>query len=95
MISLMKKCNFLISDSGGIQEEASFLNKCVIVCRRTTERPETIGTHSIMCSYPDRLIGNVNILCRNYKINRQCPYGDGMAWVKIKDIFIYLTHKSI
>lgn len=87
MISLMKNCNFLISDSGGIQEEASFLNKCVIVCRRTTERPETIGTHSTMCPYPDKLVENVNNLCDNYKVDQPCPYGNGMAWTKIKDIF--------
>lgn len=90
MISLMKECNFLISDSGGIQEEASFLNKCVIVCRRTTERPETIGTHSMMCPYPNTLVDNINALCENYKIDKPCPYGDGMAWKKIQDIFTSL-----
>lgn len=91
MITLIKNCNFLISDSGSIQEEASYLNKCVIVCRRTTERQETNGIHTIMCPYPDTLVENVNVLCQNYKIDKPCPYGDGMSWKKIKDIFINLN----
>lgn len=86
MINIMKTCKFIISDSGGIQEEASFLNKKVIVCRRTTERPETIGTHTIMCPYPDNLNLSVKGVINDFKISTDCPYGDGMAWMKIKNI---------
>ena len=50
LINYVKKCKFVISDSGGLQEECSYLNKKIIVCRKTTERPESIGTHSFMCS---------------------------------------------
>ena len=49
LINYVKKCKFVISDSGGLQEECSYLNKKIIVCRKTTERPESIGTHSFMC----------------------------------------------
>ena len=41
-VQRMAECRFLITDSGGLQEEASFLNKKIIVCRQYTERPEGI-----------------------------------------------------
>ena len=53
--AIPKTCRFIISDSGGIQEEASFLNKKVIVCRKFTERTESIGGHSILCKSPGDL----------------------------------------
>jgi UDP-N-acetylglucosamine 2-epimerase (non-hydrolysing) len=87
LISILKECRFVISDSGGLQEECSFLNKKIVVCRRTTERPETIGTHSIMCNYPENLEVIVNNLYINYEITAECPYGDGMSWKKIVEIF--------
>ena len=43
-MQFLTKSRFIITDSGGIQEEGSFFNKKVIVCRKTTERPEGIGT---------------------------------------------------
>jgi UDP-N-acetylglucosamine 2-epimerase (non-hydrolysing) len=93
MIDILKECRFVISDSGGLQEECSFLNKKIIVCRRTTERPETIGTHSTMCPYPEILEKIVDNIYEDYEINAQCPYGDGMSWKKIVDVLntnIYL-----
>ena len=86
MIELLKDCRFIISDSGGIQEEASFLNKRVIVCRRFTERPETIGSNSILCPEPEKLLECFKGVNENYLIDARCPYGDGQAWVKIKKI---------
>ena len=47
LINILKKCKFVISDSGGLQEESSFLNKKIIICRKTSERNEIIGTHGI------------------------------------------------
>ena len=86
LIKLLKECKFVISDSGGLQEEASFLNKKIIVCRRTTERPETINSHSIMCFWPNQLENIVDNIYHNYKIDAECPYGDGYAWKKICDV---------
>ena len=85
IIKIIKKCKFIISDSGGLQEEASFLNKKIIVCRKTTERPESVGVHSIMCACPEMLVSvfeHVNN-DNNYKINAECPYGDGKSYKKI------------
>lgn len=80
LIEYIKKCKFVISDSGGLQEECSYLNKKIIVCRKTTERPESVGTHSVMCESPellDKIVTNIN---ENYEIDAICPYGDGNSW---------------
>tara|TARA_R110002020_G_scaffold14313_6_gene50853 strand:- start:27414 stop:28400 length:987 start_codon:yes stop_codon:yes gene_type:complete len=79
MINRMSKCRFFISDSGGIQEEGSFLNKKVIVCRKWTERPESIGTHSVLCKSPHDLARAFESVKNNYEINIKCPYGSGNA----------------
>ncbi len=83
LIEYVNKCKFVIIDSGGLQEECSYLNKKIIVCRKTTERPESIGTHSFMCGEPELLENLVEEINRNYHVNSKCPYGDGDSWRKI------------
>ncbi len=87
LVEYVKKCKFVISDSGGLQEECSYLNKKIIVCRKTTERPESIGTHSFMCGEPEMLEKLVEDINKDYKVNAECPYGDGKSWKKVIDIF--------
>lgn len=86
MIDKISKCRFLISDSGGIQEESSYLNKKVIVCRKWTERTESVGTHSIMCEDPNKLKNIFKIVNSDFQINSPSPYGDGTAAKKITQI---------
>lgn len=87
LLKMLSTCRFVITDSGGLQEEGSFFNKRVIVCRKTTERPEGISTgHSIMCSAPKKLKNTVEIVNDDYIIKEECPYGDGKSAQKIKDI---------
>lgn len=86
IIDYIKKCKFVISDSGGLQEECSYLNKKIIVCRKTTERPESVGIHSFMCEEPNKLDNLINDIMFNYKIDAECPYGDGKSWKKISNI---------
>jgi UDP-N-acetylglucosamine 2-epimerase (non-hydrolysing) len=83
LIEYVKKCKFVISDSGGLQEECSFLNKKIIVCRKTTERPESVGIHSFMCLTPDKLEELVDKIMIEYEVNALCPYGDGASWKNI------------
>ena len=87
MIYRIKKCRFIISDSGGLQEEGSFFNKKVIVCRTTTERPEGLHTgHLHLCKTPKdlkKLFGKVN---ENPYICETCPYGDGNTSEKVLEI---------
>ena len=85
LINLLVNCRFVITDSGGIQEEATFLNKISIVCRKVTERPEGINTgHLHLCDNPDKLSYYVdNIANNNFMITDVCPYGDGKSSERI------------
>jgi len=85
-IELIKKTKFIISDSGGIQEEASFLNKKIIICRNDTERPEILRSHGILCKNPENLKKFVEEVNKNYFINEECPFGDGYSFLKIKKV---------
>lgn len=88
IIEYVKKCRFIISDSGGLQEECAYLNKKIIVCRKTTERHESVGVHSFMCGEP-QLLGNiVDEIYVNYEVDSVCPYGDGKSWRNIIE-YIY------
>ena len=91
-IWLMSRCHFLISDSGGVQEEAPSLGKPVLVMRDTTERPEGIdaGTCRLVGTDPDRIIPEASLLLsdpseyeRRSQLNN--PYGDGKASKRIRE----------
>ena len=87
LLELLVKVKFVISDSGGLQEEGSFFNKKVIVCRKTTERPEGIDTgHLYMCESPKELPLLFEIINKDYSVDSECPYGDGMSSKKVKEI---------
>ena len=82
MLNKIVKCRLIISDSGGIQEEASFLKKKVIVCRKTTERPESLNETSFLCGDPEELKEVFDFIISNgYIVSDKCicPYGDGHA----------------
>lgn len=94
MIWLMNKSYLVLTDSGGIQEEAPALGKPVLVMRDVTERLEGIeaGTAKLIGTNPESIISEVEELLHNPSeydkmakaIN---PYGDGTASCKIVDIF--------
>ena len=88
MIEIMKKCIFIISDSGGIQEEASFLNKKIIICRIDTERPEVLENHGVLCKSPEFLEEIFYKINDDYIVNADCPFGDGFAYKKIMEILL-------
>ena len=66
-----------------IFEIISMINKKIIVCRKTTERPESIGIHSFMCGEPELLESLVDEINKDYKVDAECPYGDGGSWDKV------------
>ncbi|QIM63304.1 UDP-N-acetylglucosamine 2-epimerase [Pasteurellaceae bacterium Orientalotternb1] len=89
-IYLMSKAYIILTDSGGIQEEAPSLGKPVLVMRDTTERPEAIkaGTVKLVGSNTDNIIENFNLLYNDNneyaKISQaKNPYGNGSASKKI------------
>jgi UDP-N-acetylglucosamine 2-epimerase (non-hydrolysing) len=79
LINILKDCRFVITDSGGIQEEASFLNKRIIICRETTEREECLDNHGILCMSPSDLNSHVKSIINNYEVNAPCPFGNGTS----------------
>jgi len=87
---LMSKSHFIITDSGGVQEEAPSLGKPVLVMRDTTERPEALeaGTVKLVGTDPQKIIKEAQELLDNqeeYEKMSQAhnPYGDGKACQKI------------
>lgn len=88
-IDMLSRCSIVITDSGGIQEESSFLKKKSIVCRQTTERQEGEYIFSRLCYDPSRLKDIFNETHIEL-VNKQCPYGDGHASDKILEILLSL-----
>tara|TARA_R110000772_G_scaffold38885_6_gene91478 strand:- start:848 stop:1831 length:984 start_codon:yes stop_codon:yes gene_type:complete len=87
LLEILVKCKLVISDSGGLQEEGSFFNKKVIVCRETTERPEAIDTgHLYLCPSPLGLESKFGDLINGYYIEAPCPYGDGKSSLNVNKI---------
>jgi UDP-N-acetylglucosamine 2-epimerase (non-hydrolysing) len=87
LICILKDCKFVITDSGGIQEEACFFNKKIIVCRKTTERPEGIYSgHIYLCQKPEDLQYHFLKINNNFLISKKCPYGNGKSAKKILTI---------
>ena len=89
-VYLMEKSFIVLTDSGGIQEEAPGLGKPVLVMRSTTERPEalTAGTVKLVGTDYDAIVGNVSELFDNpnaYAMMSKAvnPYGDGHACLRI------------
>ena len=87
LLDILVKSKFVISDSGGLQEEGSFFNKKVIVCRETTERPEGIETgHLFLCPTPEELSKKFYSISNNYIVDSECPYGDGYTGQKVAQL---------
>ena len=76
----------VITDSGGIQEECSFLNKKCLVCRKTTERPESLNLTSFIVDNPEKLKAIFEKHLLEFNVNLKSPYGDGYSSEKIVEI---------
>ena len=84
-LDFIRTCKVIITDSGGIQEESSFLKKKCIVCRKTSERAEGVGTFAFMCPHPNMLKPAFDGIIESgeFIVNEDCPYGDGKASQRI------------
>ena len=78
---LLSECKFVITDSGGLQEESSFFRKKCIVCRKTTERIEGMGVFSFLCMGTEDLPGLISWVDDDHipHEDEECPYGDGQS----------------
>ncbi|WP_097026583.1 non-hydrolyzing UDP-N-acetylglucosamine 2-epimerase [Clostridium peptidivorans] len=99
--NLMNRCYMIMTDSGGLQEEAPHLGKPVLVLRDVTERPEAVDVGTV------KLVGtNINNILENAKVlieDRNCyermskainPYGDGFASQRIVEAILYHLKKE-
>ncbi|UCC69727.1 MAG: UDP-N-acetylglucosamine 2-epimerase (non-hydrolyzing) [Armatimonadota bacterium] len=95
-VDLMKRCYLILTDSGGIQEEAPSLNKPVLVMRRTTERPEGVEAGCAELVGTDRrgIVGRAAELLKDKDAYQAMassgnPFGDGKAAVRIRRALAY------
>ena len=102
MVWLMQRCDFLITDSGGLQEEAAEIGKPALVIRETTERREgaIAGTASLVGAdrrtietWATRLLTDPETYERMARPIR--PYGDGHAARKIVDVLLERSHPTV
>ena len=94
-VHLMSKATIVLTDSGGIQEEAPGLGKPVLVMRDTTERPEALesGTVHLVGTDYDKIMNEVSTLLEDAEAYAKMsqavnPYGDGLACGRIVDTLI-------
>ena len=94
-VYLMEKSTIVLTDSGGIQEEAPGLGKPVLVMRDTTERPEALeaGTVKLVGTNYDKIVSEVSMLLENkeyYDTMSKAvnPYGDGLACGRIVKVIV-------
>lgn len=92
---LMDRASIILTDSGGIQEEAPSIGKPVLVMRETTERPEAVdaGTVRLVGTDVDLIVSQVELLLTNsieyQKMSKAYnPYGDGLACARILEFLV-------
>ncbi|MEG0780526.1 MAG: UDP-N-acetylglucosamine 2-epimerase (non-hydrolyzing) [Oscillospiraceae bacterium] len=96
MHNLMSRCYLVLTDSGGLQEEAPALGKPVLVLRRETERPEAVEAGTVRLAGVEQadIVGLANELIRNPAAYEKMakavnPYGDGNACRRIADAVLW------
>lgn len=94
-VDLMRRCYLLLTDSGGVQEEAPSLGKPVLVMRDKTERPEAVqaGTSTLVGTDAARIVAEASLLLDdNAEYDRRShihnPFGDGNAAARIADALV-------
>ena len=90
LVGAIARCHLLLTDSGGLQEEAPSLGKPVLVLRETTERPEAVdaGTAKLIGTNPQAIVDATANLLENEAVYQQMatainPFGDGKASARI------------
>jgi UDP-N-acetylglucosamine 2-epimerase (non-hydrolysing) len=98
-VPLMARADLIITDSGGVQEEAPALGVPVLVVRDTTERPEGVdaGVAKLVGTQTEAIVAEASRLLNNpAEFHRMasigCPYGDGRAGARICDVLEYYFH---
>lgn len=94
--NLIRRCRLVLTDSGGIQEEAPALGRPVLVLREVTERPEAVeaGTVQVVGTAEERIYRAARRLLEDREVYRAMaravnPYGDGRAAARTRDAILY------
>ena len=101
-VYLMSKAHLILTDSGGVQEEAPSLGKPVLVMREHTERPEAVkaGTVRLVGTDETRIIAEAGRLLDDPTAYRQMgvthnPYGDGLASQRIASVLLQSANSGL
>ena len=96
MHNAMERCYLVMTDSGGLQEEAPSLGKPVIVLRNETERPEAVEAGTVIMGgvHKADIVHKANMLLNDKQVYDKIahtanPYGDGNASARIADAILY------
>jgi len=94
-VDLMRRCHLILTDSGGVQEEAPSLGKPVLVMRNKTERPEAVraGTSRLVGADPENIVREAALLLddaaeHERRSHIHNPYGDGTASARIHEALV-------
>lgn len=99
-LGLLAECAFAVSDSGGLQEEASIVKRPIIVVRRSTERPEVIGTFARLVSTGGSMADEADVWLRHIdevhdELSKlDTPFGDGSASSRSVDALMDLIETT-
>jgi UDP-N-acetylglucosamine 2-epimerase (non-hydrolysing) len=100
-VDLMRRSYLMLTDSGGIQEEAPSLGKPVLVLRNKTERPEAVhaGTVQLVGTEPEVILNHARRLLEDDHLHQRMarvhnPYGDGRASERISDAILSFQKKN-
>ena len=100
-VNLMKRAYLVVTDSGGLQEEAPSLGKPVLVLRKVTERPEAVkaGTAKVIGTDKEKVYREIKRLLENKKEYLRMaravnPYGDGRASKRIKETILFYFRRK-
>jgi UDP-N-acetylglucosamine 2-epimerase len=98
-VELLRRCTFVITDSGGVQEEAPALGKPVLVTREVTERPEAVdaGCARLVGTNVEQIVAAANELLNDKSAyermaRAQNPFGDGHAAERIVKVLLETIH---
>lgn len=101
-VHLMRRADVILTDSGGVQEEAPSLGKPVLVMRDTTERPEAVeaGTVKLVGTDSDLIVAEITRLlddpaAYDAMAKAHNPYGDGLAASRIRDAILNYAKETV
>jgi UDP-N-acetylglucosamine 2-epimerase (non-hydrolysing) len=98
MLALMQRAQLVVTDSGGVQEETTYLGVPCLTVRDTTERPATVveGTNRVIGSRPQRILAEIERILDGDRPPVRCPaLWDGNASVRIVEVLAQMAARAL